>query len=176
MIFLIRHGEAAAAWGDHPDPGLSGTGRAQAEAVAGDLVALGASAAVCSPMLRCRETARPFETLTGTVARIVPAISEIGTPPGVADRPDWLRRVMSGDWPEDLLDWREAAFAAVDGFPSGTAVFSHFVAINAIVSRVLDDPRTLVFRPGHCSVTVLDRKDGELFVRSVGETGETRVL
>ena len=23
MIYLVRHGEAAASWGNHPDPGLS---------------------------------------------------------------------------------------------------------------------------------------------------------
>ncbi len=176
MIFLVRHGEAAAGWGDHPDPALSGTGLVQARSVASELSGLGATAAVCSPMLRCRETARAFEDLTGTIARVDPAVSEIVTPPEVRDRGGWLRGVMSGDWPEHLLAWREHAFAAVDALPSGTAVFSHFVAINAIVSRVLGDPRTLVFRPGHCSVTVLGRDGGRLSLLRLGEAGETRVL
>ena len=30
MIYLVRHGEAAASWGDHPDPGLSELGQKQA--------------------------------------------------------------------------------------------------------------------------------------------------
>ena len=29
-LYLVRHGEAAAAWGDHDDPGLSPLGQAQA--------------------------------------------------------------------------------------------------------------------------------------------------
>jgi len=33
-IFLVRHGEAAASWGESPDPGLSELGRRQAEVAA----------------------------------------------------------------------------------------------------------------------------------------------
>ena len=74
MIFLIRHGEAAASWGDHPDPGLSDLGRGQAEAVSGILEKLGATSAISSPMQRCRETAQPFEARAGLTAKVVPDV------------------------------------------------------------------------------------------------------
>ena len=43
MIYLVRHGEAAAGWGDHPDPGLSALGQKQAKAVAVELQKRGAT-------------------------------------------------------------------------------------------------------------------------------------
>jgi probable phosphoglycerate mutase len=41
--FLVRHGEAAAHWGEEEDPGLSALGRQQAERAAGELLAQGVS-------------------------------------------------------------------------------------------------------------------------------------
>ena len=41
-----------------------------------------------------------------------------------------------------------------------TAVFSHYVAINAVVSHLLADDRVLAFRPDHTSITVLET-DGD---------------
>ena len=32
-LLLIRHGEASESWGDHPDPGLSENGKAQANSL-----------------------------------------------------------------------------------------------------------------------------------------------
>lgn len=40
-IYLIRHGQAAAGFDGHRDPGLSDLGRKQAIAVADDLATLG---------------------------------------------------------------------------------------------------------------------------------------
>ena len=41
-----------------------------------------------------------------------------------------------------------------------TAVFSHYVATNAVVSQLLGDAQVLAFRPDHASITVLET-DGE---------------
>ncbi|MEM6412062.1 MAG: histidine phosphatase family protein [Pseudomonadota bacterium] len=177
MIFLVRHGEASAGWGDHPDPGLSELGRDQAERAALELMALGAYQAVTSPMQRCRETCSAFEDLAGLSASVVEAISEIETPEGVSDRVAWLREIMAGEWSGELLDWRKRAYEAVNALPDGTAVFSHFVAINAIVGEITSDPRVLVFRPGHCSVTQVERNsDGVLTVETLGGEADTKVL
>jgi broad specificity phosphatase PhoE len=179
VIFLVRHGEAAAGWGDHPDPGLSDLGKKQAEAVAETLAALGATSAVSSPMLRCRETALPFERRMGLVARVAPEISEIDTPDDVEDRVAWLRTLMAGDWQggsHDFGDWRRAMFDFVTGLPDDTVVFSHFVAINALVGMIEPDRKVVVFRPGHCSVTQLSRSPTALRVAEYGSESATRVL
>ena len=120
MIFLVRHGEAAAGWGDAPDPGLSELGFRQAEAAASLLKDAGATAAITSPMQRCRATASAFETLMDITAPVEPAVSEIITPPDVGDRVAWLRGVMSGRWDDntdDFMAWRTAARDAVAALP-----------------------------------------------------------
>lgn len=179
MIFLVRHGEAAAGWGDHPDPGLSDLGGRQADAVASALESLGASAAISSPMLRCRETALPFEQRMGLVAKVAPEVSEIDTPRVVEDRVAWLRALMAGEWgggAHDFRRWRQAMLDFVTELPDDTVVFSHFVAINALVGMIESDPRVVVFRPGHCSVTQLLRTPASLRVAEYGSESATRVL
>lgn len=179
MIYLVRHGEAAAGWGDHADPGLSALGRKQAEAVASHLREAGVRAAVKSPMQRCRETAAAFENLTGLEAPVEPRISEIETPRGLDDRAAWLRGVMAGRWDEaghDFTSWRKAALDAVSELPDGTAVFSHFIAINAIAGLLEGREEVIVFRPGHCSVTRLERAASGLNVAEWGSEAATRVL
>ncbi len=179
MIFLVRHGEAAASWGDHPDPGLSELGHRQAAAVAQQLQQLGAVRAVCSPMQRCRETARPFELLTGMAATVEPVVSEIGTPDGVTDRVAWLRGFMAGSWLDEgrfHAGWRDRIAGVVLDLVPFTAVFSHYVAINAAVSAITGDPRTTVFKPGHCSITQIETGPGGARVIEYGSQAATRVL
>ena len=179
MIYLVRHGEAAASWGDHPDPGLSELGQKQAAAAADALIALGATSAITSPMLRCRETALPFEQRTGLVATVAPEVSEIATPEGIDDRVVWLRTLMAGEWQggtHSFSDWRGAMLDFVMGLADQTVVFSHFVAINALVGMIEANPRVVVFRPGHCSVTQLARVNGSLSIAEYGSESATRVL
>ncbi|MEZ5998870.1 MAG: histidine phosphatase family protein [Hyphomonas sp.] len=179
MIYLVRHGEAAAGWGDHPDPGLSDLGHKQAEAAAEALMQLGARSAICSPMQRCRETAGAFERRMKITAAIEPVVSEIVTPGGISDRVSWLRGYMEGTWREEGAahdDWRRRIVEALLLLPDNTAVFSHFVAINAAVSMIENDPRTIVFKPGHCSITKLDFSGAVPRVVEYGSQAATRVL
>ncbi|MDP3739628.1 MAG: histidine phosphatase family protein, partial [Hyphomonadaceae bacterium] len=71
--------------------------------------------------------------------------------------------------------WRANALAAVDKVQDETAVFSHFVAINAIVGLLTGDDRVVVFRPGHCSITKLARRGGKLVVTELGSEAATVV-
>lgn len=179
MIWLIRHGEAEAGWGDHPDPGLSALGHKQAEAVAGLLAPLSVTGLVSSPMQRCRETSAPTSARLSLAPAIAPEVSEIATPPETADRVSWLRSVMAGTWTaagETYTGWRRRMGDYVEALPDGTAVFSHFVAINALCGLFEGDDRVTVFRPGHCSVTRLERRGGVLRVAEYGSESATRVL
>jgi broad specificity phosphatase PhoE len=179
VIYLIRHGEAAAGWGDHPDPGLSALGAKQAEAVAAQLSAVSITNIISSPMQRCRETSAPLSGLLSLTPAISPAVSEIGTPPDIEDRVAWLRHLMAGTWTEagpQFVSWRAEMGAFVDALPPHTAVFSHFVAINALCGFLEDDDQVTVFRPGHCSVTRLERRAGPLRVAEYGSESATRVL
>lgn len=176
-LFLIRHAEPAAGWGgDAHDPGLSEKGRAQAKAATEALSATGPLDVVSSPMLRCRETAAPFARRRAVEPRIENRVSEVVAPPGVGDRPAWLRATFPWDegvvrrqWSdvaEDLSVWRDACSAALLQMSADTAVFTHFIAINAIVGTALGSADTIVFRPAHCSITELElTPDGLRVVR-----------
>jgi broad specificity phosphatase PhoE len=127
-------------------------------------------------MARCRETARPFEKQRETHARIEAGVGEVRAPAGTsaADRPAWLKGVMAGTWTEagpGIGAWRASVLRAVEACPDETAIFSHFVAINAVVGLLTGDERVLTFRPGHCSITKLARKNGKLVVAELGSEG-----
>ncbi len=179
MIYLVRHGEAAAGWGDHPDPGLSDKGWIQAEAVAIRLNALDFSTAITSPMTRCQETASAYAEVSGKTLTIEPSVTEIPTPTDVGDRRIWLRDLMAGQWadtPNLVKTWHENLLKTISGLPDNTVVFSHFIAINAVVGHLSGASAVTVFRPNYCSLTSLEKTDSGLNLIERGESLDTRVL
>ncbi|MHB8528932.1 MAG: histidine phosphatase family protein [Caulobacteraceae bacterium] len=186
-IWLIRHARPSAAWGgEDDDPGLDGTGRTQAVAAAKALLALPAgdraTSVVSSPLRRCRQTAEPLAAALGLAVDIDPAVGEIPTPRDLAHdrRGPWLRTALAGQWADiagdlDYEAWRRAVCAAVAGRP-GAAIFSHFVAINAVVSLLAGEDRVIGFRPDHASITILELGGGGLELVERGAEAATAVL
>lgn len=178
-LVLVRHGEAAAAWDDAADPGLSALGRAQAEAAADVLAAGPPLDLVTSPLARARETAAAFARRCGATPRVEPAVAEIPSPGiAMAERRAWLLRLMAGAWGEaapGLRDWRDAVVAALCALPRDTAVFSHFIAINVAVGAATDSDSVVCFRPANASLTWLETDGRTLRLLALGAEGETRV-
>lgn len=186
-LYLIRHGKPASTWGDaDEDPGLDDTGRAQAEAARGWLLSRPAGErplrVVSSPLNRCRETALPTAEALGVEVEIDARVGEIPTPAalGAAARPAWLRKAFEGTWSQiegdlDYSAWRTAMVASLAA-RGDTAVFSHYVAINAVVSHLLGDDRVLSFRPDHTSITVLETDGTTLTLVEKGREATTGVL
>lgn len=185
-LFLIRHGAPEAAWGDADDPGLSAAGQAQAEAAALRLAGEAGLALVSSPMRRCRETAAPLERMLGAPARIEPRVSEVATPAGIGNRRAWLGETFpwragapGRPWASlapSLHAWRAQVLAAARAIAADSAVFTHFIAINAIVGAALGRDDTIVCRPDHASITELRVGDGALtLVRLGAAMGEGEV-
>ncbi|MGI9611803.1 MAG: histidine phosphatase family protein, partial [Acidimicrobiales bacterium] len=178
---MVRHGEAAAGYSEHPDPGLSDRGRQQAEAVADELAAFGSLEVVSSPMGRAQETAAPFAARRSIRVAIEPAVSEIPSPAGLspAERGGWLQTVMAGTWAEtsdEVRSWRDQIAATLVALDIDTVVFSHFVAINAAIAVAIgaDTPRCR--HVDHCSITTFETTGGELALISEGRQGRTKVL
>jgi broad specificity phosphatase PhoE len=179
MIYLIRHGEPAAAWGGHPNPGLTALGARQAAEVAQTLARAGAKRSVVSPLQRCRETAAPFEKLMETHARIDPGVGEVITPPEIEDRAAWLKGIVAGSWSGLGLQfdvWRDGVVSAVSQIEDETAVFSHFIAINVLVGHLSGDDRVVIFRPAHCSITKIDMRGGKLQLVELGSEAASVVM
>ncbi len=186
-LWLIRHGRPAAGWGGaDDDPGLDAVGQEQAAGVARALAALAPAerptGIVSSPLARCRETALPLAEALDLPVEIDPGVGEIPTPRHLVReaRGPWLQTSLAGLWRDikgdlDYEAWRRAVFAAV--LPrERTAVFSHFVAINAVLSILAGEDRVIVHRPDHAAIITIEVADGTPRLIDAGAEGATRVL
>lgn len=91
-----------------------------------------------------------------------------------------MARAAQGRWAEiegecDYDAWRLDIGANVQR-RARTAIFTHFVAINAAVSAALEDERVLHFRPDYASITVMDTVDGKLRLICKGDEAATMLF
>ena len=173
LLYLVRHGEPAAVWGAHPDPGLSPIGHQQAKIAAETIAAIGPQAILSSPMARCLETAQPTSAALTKPPRLESVIAEVPVPAHVQDHRTWLTRLMAGSWHEPWIDdslraWRRDIGLLLAGLKEDTVLFTHFIAINAAVGMALGSEQVVNFQPSHASITVLDNKMGILSLKSLG--------
>jgi broad specificity phosphatase PhoE len=180
-LFLVRHGEAAASWGQDADPPLSERGRDQAR-VAADLLQAKLAGVepllVSSPLRRAQETAAPLCDRLHAPVAIDERFREIPAPVPLPERQGWLRDFMGQRWSEqddDLLAWRQGILAALEQVPAGAVVYTHFLVINAVVGILQQRDETLCFWPGNASITVLERKAGVLGLQELGEQMASRI-
>jgi broad specificity phosphatase PhoE len=180
-IYMVRHGRAAAGFGESMDPGLDDLGRSQAVAVAETLRSLGPLRVLSSPLARTQQTAAPLAKLWGTAPLIEDAVAEIPSPKGMTleARVAWLRKLMAGSWRDvspELAAWREHCIATVAAIAQDTVIFSHYVAINVVAGAALGDDRVVVFSPDNCSVTVFETDGAALrLVEKGNEASLTKV-
>lgn len=179
-IFLVRHGEAAASWGQASDPGLSELGTEQAGAVAEALQPLLAPGVelLSSPLRRALDTAAPLATALGAPIKVNEAFREILAPVPLAERQAWLRQFMQQRWaeqPENLHQWRGAAVGELLALDSPAVVFTHFLVINAVVGKVVGQEKTLHFWPDNGSITHLRVRDQQLELVALGAQMTTAV-
>jgi broad specificity phosphatase PhoE len=180
-IVLVRHGQAAAGWGDDADPGLSSVGHDQARAVAERLAVLGPLPILTSPMVRCQETAAALAQKWDVTPVVTEGIGEIKAPDhDVSTRGPWLREVMGKRWvelPADQQRWRDDVLACLLAQRGDCVTFTHFVAINVAIGAATADGRVVCRHVDNCSTTVLD-SDGEslMLVEAPAESARTEVL
>lgn len=179
-IYFIRHGEAAASFADHHDPGLSELGRQQSKRTALQLEEVGPLSVFTSPLLRAQETASFLAEAWNTPAKIDTRFAEVPTPSNLkfGDRPEWLNKVMGGTWQQltaELQSWRKTMIDATLEFESDCVVFSHFVAINVIVGAATGEERLISFRPANASITLVSNMGSVLSVMYTGLEAKTKV-
>src|ERR1051325_7599179 len=165
-LYLVRHGRAAAGFGESADPGLDVLGREQAEAVAKELAARGPVPILSSPLKRAQETAAPLAKLWRCEPSIEQAVSEIPSPTAdLQARVAWLRDFMAGSWRNAtpaLAAWRESVIAALANIGKDTVIFSHYIAINVAMGAATGGDRVVVFSPDNASVTLFENDGGIL--------------
>ena len=179
-IFLVRHGEAAAGWGQSSDPGLSELGLRQAVEVAESLLPRLSedTALLSSPLARARETAIPLAAALEKPVLVEEVFSEVPAPVPLQQRQSWLREFMQQQWtaqPASLRQWRDSALSELLGQSQPAVVFTHFLLINAVVGGVLHRPDILCFWPDNGSITQLRHTGDTLELISLGREMATVV-
>ncbi len=183
-IALVRHGRASAGWDTAVDPGLDDLGRDQADVAAKklDLIFTGQQVEiVSSPLLRCQQTAKSFADLRTTPVRVCAEVAEIPSPSGVemSSRVDWLRAAMQGTWADlggEYVEFRDLVIKFVRSRETSTVIFSHFVAINAVIGALVGDDRVVIRSLDNCSITLLDRDaDCNLSIEQTGHEADTLI-
>jgi probable phosphoglycerate mutase len=180
-VYLVRHGEAAASWGQDADPGLSPLGQQQAETVGRVLqeqMSITQPRLLSSPLQRARETALPLAAALNLDVLIDDSFREIPAPVPLAERQNWLRGFMREQWSmqdNSLHQWRNQLIAAVEGINTTTVVFTHFLVINSLVGWLQQRDETLVFWPDNASVTTLVVSPGGFALETLGAQMRTRV-
>ena len=179
-IWLVRHGEAAASWGEHPDPGLSELGQEQARRAAAELLTLIPRDVqlVSSPKARAQETAMPLAAELGLEVTVVNAFREIAAPVPLNERQHWLKGFMRSEWatqPEDLWAWRRGVIDGLMALNRPTVVFTHFLVINAVLAHVSGKDSTLQLWPDNASHHQFRLKGSDLEIIALGREMTTRV-
>jgi broad specificity phosphatase PhoE len=179
---MVRHGRAAAGWDTDVDPGLDEVGREQASATAQRLAQLPHMELVASPMKRCQETAGFLSALwNDAVVTVEPLVTEIPSPDGyeLDERIEWLRSAMAGTWGalgSLYTDFRDDVVRYVAQCPNDTVIFSHFIAINAVIGSCLGDDRLVIDSLDNASVTVFETDgDGGLRLIERGNQADTLI-
>ncbi len=186
-LYLVRHGQAAAGFGDHADPGLNALGRAQALQTAQHLGSLAPMRIISSPLARARETAMPLLELWHGHAppplHIDARVSEIASGDGdgagdLARRAEWLASIMGTRWSQlgaPLQQWARGVVLCLLEQPADAVLFSHFIAINVAVGWATGDDRVVHFRPGNASVSILETDGWHLRLLEPGAEGDSKV-
>ena len=184
QIALVRHGRASAGWDTAIDPDLDEIGIKQSQEVANKLNLIFSDKSVeivSSPLLRCRQTAEAFAKLRNLSVRVCEQVTEIPSPVGfeMHQRVDWLREAMQGTW-VDLGDryvaFRDSVVEFVKKLNNDSVVFSHFVAINAVIGALTGDDRLVIRSLDNCSITLLERDlAGNLRIAQSGHEANTLI-
>jgi broad specificity phosphatase PhoE len=178
---MVRHGRASAGWDTALDPELDELGHAQAREAADQLHSLQLGNIITSPLMRCQQTAGPLAQMWNVVPQVCVEVSEIPSPNGVAmsDRIVWLRQAMQGTWSElgsDYVQYRDCITDFVCGIQTDAVIFSHFIAINAVIGGVLGDDRLVIRSLDNCSTTIFERDTaGNLSLVQGGHEADTLI-
>ena len=184
QIALVRHGRASGGWDTALDPDLDDLGHRQAADVANELdqIFVGKEVEIISsPLLRCRQTASIFAKLRLLPVRVCDEVTEIPSPNGVAmaERVAWLREVMQGRWSdldENYLVFRDRLVEFVRAIERDTVIFSHFIAINAVIGALTNDDRLVIRSLDNCSLTLLEcDSKGKLWIAQSGHEADTLI-
>ena len=170
-LIFIRHGEAANAWGDHPDPNLSENGLYQAKKLVNHkrLLNLQNYFFISSPKLRARETAKPLAKKFNKDVIINKAFTEIPSKDiDLSEKQKWLKKILNTkkeELPKYIKSWKDNIFDQLMNIKNHSVIFTHFMVMNSIASNLKNSETLLCFYPDYTSILeiVIDNKKIQSF-------------
>ncbi len=180
-IIFIRHGEAANAWGTHEDPCLSEIGLSQATNLIKHekLLDLNDYLFISSPKLRAKETAYPLAKKFKKEIIIDETFIEIPSKNISLDQKDaWLKEIVASKkdlLPEYIKSWSEEIFYKLMDIKNHSVIFTHFMVMNSVVSRITGSETLLSFYPDYTSILELVINNRKIKSYSVGESKKTYI-
>lgn len=95
------------------------------------------------------------------------------------ERVEWLRNAMAGTWADlgsPYTDFREGVVEFVRTRTRPVVIFSHFIAINAVIGACIGDDRLVIDSLDNASVTVVDvGPDGDVQLVERGRQADTLI-
>jgi len=181
-IYLIRHGEAGKSWDEDPDPGLSEKGIMQSEKIVSYLseeLKDKSFDVISSPLLRAQQTAIPLQKALNFEISINNSFAEIPSP-GIklSERKLWLKNIFDSkiiDLESTQVKWREEIIKSLINLKRHTLIFSHFMVINCVAGWIQQQEKVVNFYPANCSITKIQKKEGELRLIKLGDELNTIV-
>jgi len=181
-LYLVRHALPKPHGPDDRDPPLDPKGRKQAEILLRSFEPAQPLPVYSSPLMRCRQTAAPLASQWECVPKILEAVREVPAPDREgAARGVFLKTLLEERWPAvlaregEIRDWYQDLVVALSRIKEDSVVFSHYVAINAIVGLAMGSDRVTSFKPAHASVTVVEAEGGRFTLSRLGAEAATQL-
>jgi len=177
-IILVRHGEAAASWSEHPDPGLSSIGMEQAKNISLDFTdEFSSYTLLSSPKSRAIETMEPIALAQKRNFELDHNFIEIPSS-GIAteEKQAWLKKVFEApieELPEDVKAWRQNLIDWLLSYKGHAIVTTHFMVINVLASFMVKRNTIAYFHPGYTSRTEIWLENGSLKKLMLGDDKKT---
>ena len=166
-IIFIRHGEASDAWGDHSDPGLSDKGLMQSNNLLNhvELQNLGDFSFISSPKSRAIETGKPLAKKFNKKLKIDEVFIEIPSKDIAQEKKqEWLKNIVQtkkDSLPDFIKTWSDDICSKTKSFKRNTIIFTHFMVINALLSKLSNEDTLMYFYPDYTSVIKIGIKNNE---------------
>ena len=177
-IILVRHGEAASSWSEHPDPGLSSDGIIQAKNISKEFTKEFSSyELLSSPKSRAIETMEPIALMQKRNFVINNYFIEIPSNDIANEHKQaWLKKVFEApldELPDAVKAWRHGLINWLKGYTGNAIVTTHFMVINVLASYLTKQNTIAYFHPGYTSRTEIWLENGSLVKLMLGDDKKT---
>ncbi|MEN9553204.1 MAG: hypothetical protein RLY24_799, partial [Actinomycetota bacterium] len=71
--------------------------------------------------------------------------------------------------------YRRSIADCVTSIQTDTVIFSHYIAINAVIGAAMGDDRVVIASLDNCSVTIFEAIDGKLSLVEIGGEADTLI-